>query len=72
MFGIFRDDSLFSEASELLREIDRTKGQLDAARNHFDEAVDPAMIDCHIYEWNAAQLRYQVLLRKFKNQEPAV
>ena len=39
------------------------------ARNHFEQAVDPTLIDCYIYELNAAQLRYQFLLRKFKSQE---
>ena len=57
---------------ELIRlrvEIDRTKCAIEAARNHFEQAVDPTLIDCYIYELNAAQLRYQFLLRKFKSQE---
>ena len=33
------------------------------------QEVDPTLIDCCIYEWNAAQLRYQFLLRKFKSWE---
>ena len=54
----------------LLREgIERTQGAIDAARNHFEQVVDPTLIDCYIYELNAAQLRYQFLLRKFKSQE---
>lgn len=57
---------------ELIRlrfEIERTQCAIDAARNHFEQAVDPTLIDCYIYELNAAQLRYQFLLRKFKSQE---
>ena len=57
---------------ELIRlrvEIERTKCAIEAARNHFEQAVDPTLIDCYIYELNAAQLRYQFLLRKFKSQE---
>lgn len=50
-------------------EIGRTQCAIDAARNHFGQAVDPTLIDCYIYELNAAQLRYQFLLRKFKSQE---
>jgi len=53
---------------ELIRlrvEIERTKCAIEAARNH----LDPTLIDCYIYELNAAQLRYQFLLRKFKSQE---
>ncbi len=34
-----------------------------------EAATAPSLIDCYIYEWNAAQLRYQFLLRKFKNME---
>lgn len=57
---------------ELIRlrfEIGRTQCAINAARNHFEQAVDPTLIDCYIYELNAAQLRYQFLLRKFKSQE---
>ena len=39
---------------------------MESARNHFDQATDPSLIDCYIYELNAAQLRYQFLLRRFK------
>lgn len=57
---------------DLLRlraQIDRTKEEINAARNHFEQAVDPTLIDCYIYEINAAQLRYQFLLRRFKAAE---
>ncbi len=52
--------------SELREEITRTKNTIDAARNHFEQVVDPTLIDCCIYELNAAQLKYQFLLRRFK------
>ncbi|MDO5349628.1 MAG: YaaL family protein [Lachnospiraceae bacterium] len=57
---------------DLLRlraQIDQTKEEINAARNHFEQAVDPTLIDCYIYEINAAQLRYQFLLRRFKAAE---
>lgn len=53
----------------LRRQLDQTKEEIDAARNHFEQAVDPILIDCYIYEINAAQLRYQFLLRNFKTME---
>ena len=53
----------------LREEIDQTREEIDAARNHFEHAVDPTLIDCYIYEINAAQLRYQFLLRRFKAAE---
>lgn len=57
------------EERNLRREIERSKTAIDAARNHFEQVVDPTLIDCYIYELNAAQLRYQFLLRRFKNRE---
>ena len=54
---------------ELREQIDQIKEEIDAARNHFEQAVDPTLIDCYIYEINAAQLRYQFLLRRFKAAE---
>lgn len=56
------------EERRLRGEIERTKNAIDTARNHFEQVVDPALIDCYIYELNAAQLRYQFLLRNCKNQ----
>lgn len=53
----------------LRAEITRSRWAIDTARNHFEEVVDPMLVDCYIYELNAAQLRYQFLLRKFKSQE---
>ena len=53
----------------LVEEINMTKAALSAAYANFDNATDPDLIDCYIYELNAAQLRYQFLLRKFKSQE---
>lgn len=54
---------------ELRAEIDHTRSCIDSARNHFEQAVEPTLIDCYIYELNAAQLRYQFLLRQFKSLE---
>ena len=50
-------------------ELRRIMAEMDCARNHFDQAVDPVLIDCYIYEINAAQLRYQFLLSRIKSQE---
>ncbi len=54
---------------DLKTEIERSRYAIDIARNHFDQEVDPTLIDCYIYELNAAQLRYQFLLRTFKSRE---
>ena len=54
---------------ELQMQIENTKHTIDSVRNHFEQEVDPTLIDCCIYELNAAQLRYQFLLRQFKDLE---
>lgn len=57
------------ESQALRAEIEQTRCSIDSARNHFEEAIEPTLIDCYIYELNAAQLRYQFLLRQFKRLE---
>ena len=54
---------------ELRTQIENTKHTIDSVRNRFEQEVDPTLIDCCIYELNAAQLRYQFLLRQFKDLE---
>lgn len=50
----------------LINEINRTKMALDAAYSNFENVVDPDLIDCYIYELNAAQTRYKFLLKQAK------
>jgi hypothetical protein len=54
------------EAELLLNEIQRTKIALEAAYSNFENVVDPDLIDCYIYEVNAAQKRYKFLLKRAK------
>lgn len=64
-----KNSSKYLENQRLRAEIEHTKTEIDAARNHFEQVIDPTLIDCYIYELNAAQLRYQFLLRRIKSQE---
>lgn len=57
---------------ELLTELQLAIGRINTARNQFEQVVDPMLIDCYIYELKAAQLRYQFLLQRIKNQERQV
>ena len=57
------------EKLALREEIKKTENEMDVIRNHFEQVVDPTLIDCYIYQLNAVQLRYQFLLRRFKRQE---
>ena len=54
---------------ELKKQIEASKLAMSSARNQFEHVVDPALIDCYIYELNAAQLRYQFLLKSLKTKE---
>lgn len=65
-FRNFHRDLLSGESRKLKAEIDQTRTSMESARNHFEQVTDPSLIDCYIYELNAAQLRYQFLLRRFK------
>lgn len=51
---------------ELLNEINRTKKQMDNAYSNFQTAMDPDLIDCYIFESNAACKKYHFLLKKAK------
>ena len=52
---------------ELLEEIERVKTQMDNAYCNFQSAMDPDLIDCYIFESNAAWKRYRFLLRQAKS-----
>lgn len=45
----------------LLEDIEKTRIALDTAYAGFDNATDPDMIDCYIYEINALLKRYSHL-----------
>lgn len=53
----------------LVREINMTKAALDAAYSNFDNATDPDLIDCYIYQLNSEQKRYKYLLQKARESE---
>ena len=53
------------ETNELKRQIELSKTAILSAQNQFEQVVDPT----YIYELNAAQLRYQFLLRRLKKRE---
>ncbi len=63
--------ALSLEHQELKAEISQIQYKMESVRSQFEEAVDPTLIDCCIYELKAVQLRYQFLLRRFKLLEEA-
>ena len=50
----------------LRADLEATKRSLEAAQSNFQNVVEAELIDCCIYEVNAAQSRYAFLLRKLK------
>ena len=58
-----------AELIKLRKEIETTRASLELAMSNFEQAVDPTMIACYIYEVNAAQLRYQYLLQQAKRYD---
>ena len=50
----------------LLSDLEKTKRALEIAYSGFDNVTEPDLIDCYIYELNAAQVRYKFLLRLAK------
>lgn len=59
------------EDKYLAKEINLTKKALNAAYSNFDNATDPDLIDCYIYQVNSEQKRYKYLLQKAKEYERA-
>lgn len=65
--NLFRKTPQQSDSyNELLEEIKRVKTQMDNAYYNFQFAMDPDLIDCYIYESNAAWKKYRFLLRQAK------
>lgn len=55
-----------TDKQELLDEIERVKMQMENAHCNFQNAMDPDLIDCYIFESNAAWKRYRFLLKEAK------
>ena len=50
----------------LLNDIHLAKRALDIAYSKFENASDPDLIDCYIYELNSVQYRYKYLMKQAK------
>ena len=57
---------------ELFEEIERVKKQMENAHYNFQNAMDPDLIDCYIYELNSVQMRYKFLLATIKKMEESL
>ena len=61
-----RHQASTGENLKLKAEIHQTQQKMESLLNQYDQVTEPPLIDCCIYELNAAWLRYQFLLRRFK------
>ncbi|WP_075721832.1 YaaL family protein [Roseburia sp. 499] len=59
-----------SAYSLLLDDLEKARYDLSLAYDNFQNAMDPDMIDCCIYQVNALQMRYKFLLTRAKQLEP--
>lgn len=66
MFRKEKSKPLTYEEKYLLEEIAMTKNAIEAAYSNFENAVDPDLIDCYIYQLNSEQKRYKYLLERAK------
>lgn len=51
---------------KLQEEIEQVKLEMETAYTNFQNVVDPDLIDCYIFEGNAAWKRYRFLLKQAK------
>lgn len=72
VFDLFfkRQKTALELEQELLQEqLLETKSAMEAAYSNFENVLDPDLIDCYIYELNAAHKRYKFLLNQAKRIE---
>ncbi len=53
-------------------DLHQTARDLQDAYNNLENAVDPDLIDCYIYELNSVQMRYKFLLATIKKMEESL
>lgn len=58
--------------TSLLDDLEKAKYDLALAYDNFQNAMDPDMIDCCIYQVNSLQMRYKFLLTRAKQLNPEV
>ena len=52
---------------ELMKELKMARDEMDAAYINFSYVVEPDMVDCCIYQINALQLKYKIILNQMKD-----
>ncbi|MGN0481360.1 MAG: YaaL family protein [Lachnospiraceae bacterium] len=55
--------------NQIEKEIAMTISAIEMAYSNFENAVDPDLIDCYIYQLNSEQKRYRYLLKQAKKDK---
>ncbi|MBQ8389694.1 MAG: DUF2508 family protein [Oscillibacter sp.] len=58
------------ELDRLREELRQAQGDLSAAYNSFDQAVDPELVESCVYQISAVKARCNYLLRSIKARSP--
>lgn len=64
------DELVFGKKMSILEELEQARSDLETAYCGFDNATDPDLIDCYIYEVNAIMKRYKYLLERAAEMTP--
>ncbi len=65
----FKKKEQEQEKQELLESLRQTREELRWARNAFNNAVEPELVEACVYEINALQARYAYFLRQAREQK---
>ena len=66
MFKKQKTKPLTYEEKYLLEEIALTKNAIETAYSNFENAVEPDLIDCYIYQLNSEQKRYKYIRKSLE------
>jgi len=61
-------NNLKSEENEMVDILKKAQADLDIAMNNYEFADEPALVDYYTYNIKAAQMKYEYLLKKAKEQ----
>ena len=69
MFALFKKStSREEEIEELAADLQEVRRELEFARQRFNHATEPELVDAMVYEMNALQARYDYLWRMLRER----
>ena len=61
-----REKKMTAKERELLREIEEIYREMDTMLNHFNYTTQPDLIEYYVYQYKAAQIKHDYILRCIK------